>query len=333
MIKTAVVVLNWNGRKLLEEFLPSVVNHSNIPDTKIYLVDNGSTDDSVEYVKTTFNEVEVIVFDKNYGFTGGYNKALKEISAEYFVILNSDVQVTENWLQPIIELMDSDKSIAAAMPKIKDYKDKTKFEYAGACGGFIDYFGYPFCRGRIFNDTEQDNGQYNQAIDVFWATGACLFIRSEHFINNDGFDPDFFAHMEEIDLCWRLKNQGYRLVCEPKSVVYHLGGGTLSELNPKKIYLNHRNNLFLLIKNLPKNKTIPILFIRMILDGAAAFSYLAKGKPKFFVAVIKAHFSFYSRIGYFYKKRSKTISTHPEMHKKSIVKQYFLEKKKRYSDL
>ena len=333
MTKTAVVVLNWNGRKLLEEFLPSVVKYSNTPNTKVYLVDNGSTDNSVEFVKATFPNVELIILDKNYGFTGGYNKALTLIEAEYFVILNSDVEVTQNWIEPIINLMDDDKTIAAAMPKIKDYKEKNKFEYAGACGGFIDYLGFPFCRGRIFNHTEEDKGQYNQTIDVFWATGACFFIRAEHFINNNGFDPDFFAHMEEIDLCWRLKNQGYRLICEPKSEVYHLGGGTLSELNPKKIYLNHRNNLFLLTKNLPKNKLLSIIFIRMILDAVAAFSYLAKGKPKFFVAVIKAHFSFYSKAQYFYKKRSNTITTHTEMLKKSIVQQYFLGKKKRYSDL
>jgi len=333
MIKTAVVVLNWNGQKLLNEFLPSVVKYSNIPNTKVYLVDNGSTDNSVEFVKETFPNVELIILDKNYGFTGGYNKALTLIQAEYFVILNSDVEVTQNWIEPIINIMDSDKTIAAAMPKIKDYKDKNKFEYAGACGGFIDYLGFPFCRGRIFNHTEEDKGQYNQTTDVFWATGACFFIRSEHFINNNGFDPDFFAHMEEIDLCWRLKNQSYRLICEPKSEVYHLGGGTLSELNPKKIYLNHRNNLFLLTKNLPKNKLFSIIFIRMILDGVAAFSYLAKGKPLFFFAVIKAHFSFYRKARFFYKKRSETITTHPEMLKKSIVQQYFLRKKKCYSDL
>ncbi|MCT4639550.1 MAG: glycosyltransferase family 2 protein [Bacteroidales bacterium] len=332
MITTAVVILNWNGEHLLEEFLPSVVKYSDIPDTKVYVVDNGSTDGSVDFVKRTFTGVELIELDKNYGFTGGYNRALNIIDAEYFVVLNSDVAVTENWLPPIIDKMKSDSTIAVAMPKIKDYKDKDKFEYAGAAGGYIDRYGYPFCRGRIFDTVEQDRGQYDTVAEVFWATGACLFIRSDIYRKFGGLDEDFFAHMEEIDLCWRVKNRGYRAICVPQSTVYHLGGGTLSELNPKKVFLNHRNNLLMLLKNLPSGKLFGILFIRMILDGVAAMSYLAKGKLKFFVAVIKAHFSFYGMFGKYYKKRDRDAN-HISLGKTGIINQYFIKGNRTFDKL
>ncbi len=332
MVTTAVVILNWNGEHLLDEFLPSVVRYSDIPDTKVYVVDNGSTDNSVDFVKRNFQGVELIELDKNYGFTGGYNRALSVINAEYFVVLNSDVAVTENWLSPIIDIMKSDSTIAVAMPKIKDYKDKDRFEYAGAAGGYIDRYGYPFCRGRIFDTVEQDRGQYDSVEDVFWATGACMFIRADIYRDFGGLDEDFFAHMEEIDLCWRIKNRGYRAICVPESTVYHLGGGTLSELNPKKVFLNHRNNLLMLLKNLPSSKLFGILFIRMILDGVAAVSYLPKGKFRFFVAVIKAHFSFYRMFGKYYKKRDKKAN-HISLGRIGVVNQYFIKGNKTFNRL
>lgn len=291
--KVAVVILNWNGKDYLEKFLPGVVKHS---DAKVYVADNASTDDSINYIKNNFPDVEVVINDKNYGFAEGYNVALKKIDAEYFVLLNSDVEVTENWVAPIVHLMDSDKSISACQPKIKDYNNKNFFEYAGAAGGFIDYLGYPLCRGRIFNHIEEDKGQYDDVAEIFWATGACMFVRSSIFNELGGLDNHFFAHMEEIDLCWRMKNSGYKVMYHPKSTVYHVGGGTLNKINPKKTYLNFRNNLFLLHKNLPKNKRFKIIFTRLILDGMAGVKLLLEGKPSHTFAIVKAHFHFYSDI-------------------------------------
>lgn len=280
MKKVAVVILNWNGRKLLEEFLPSVVKYSTHPDVEIIVADNGSSDDSINYLQTVYTDIRLIVLPENYGFAGGYNKALQQVEAEYFVLLNSDVEVTENWLMPIIGHLDSNKDIAAAQPKIRSQRNKVYFEYAGAAGGFLDRYGYPFCRGRIFQNVEEDRGQYDQPIDVLWATGgACLFIRSTDFFETGGFDASFFAHMEEIDLCWRLSCRGgRRIVCLPSSTVYHVGAATLTKESPRKTYLNFRNNLLMLYKNLPQKHLKRTMIIRLILDYVAAFQFTLTGK-------------------------------------------------------
>ncbi len=335
-IKTAVVILNWNGKNYLEQFLPSVVKYSKNNDTEVVVADNGSTDHSVSFLKEKFPEVKLILFDKNYGFTGGYNKALQQIDAEYFVLLNSDVEVTENWIAPIINILDTDKTIATAMPKILSYSNKKLFEYAGASGGFIDKFGYPFCRGRILDKVEEDRGQYNDIKDIFWASGAALFIRADLYKQFGGLDDDFFAHMEEIDLCWRMKNEGYRIVVVPESVVYHVGGGTLPNNNPHKVFLNHRNNLFLLLKNLPRQKLIPIIFSRLILDGLSGILYLVSLKFGFFFALLKAHFSFYGNMSKMFNKRNKQNikeQNHNEIYQKSIVFSYILRKKDTFDKL
>ena len=303
-IKTAVVVLNWNGKAWLEKFLLNLVNHSQV--ATVFVADNASTDDSVDYVKINFPTVKIIVNASNGGYAKGYNDVLKQIDAEYFVLINSDIEVTAGWLSPIISLMDSDKQIASCQPKILNYNSKTKFEYAGASGGFIDNLGYPFCRGRIFDDLEQDKGQYNDAVEVFWATGACLFVRSTHFWELGGLDEDFFAHQEEIDLCWRLKNKGYKIMVQPKSVVYHVGGGTLNAGSPFKTHLNFRNNLFMLFKNLPTSSLFTTIPMRLVLDGVAALTFLNKEKGlEHVLAIAKAHFSFYFAIPNLIAKRQK----------------------------
>lgn len=333
-MKIAIVILNWNGQKFLEKFLPSVSKYSKLPNTEIYVADNGSTDDSLVFLKNNYPNIKTICFDVNHGFTGGYNKALKQIKAEYYVLLNSDIEVTPNWIVPIVEFMDNNKEVAAAMPKLLDYNRKNYFEYAGAAGGFIDKLGYPFCRGRILNSIEKDEGQYNKIKEIFWATGACLFIRAELFHKAGGFDNDFFAHMEEIDLCWRLKNEGYKIMYIPQSVVYHVGGGTLPNNNPKKLFLNYRNNLFLILKNQQKNKIFKTLLLRMILDGVSAIAYIMQGKIKFFTAVIKAHFEFYKKRKTIKQKRTNNIKTqHNEIYKKSIVFAFFVKKIKIFSEL
>ena len=301
-IKTAVVVLNWNGKAWLEKFLANLIKHSQ--EATIFVADNASTDDSVDFLNSKFPSVKIIINASNGGYAKGYNDALKQIDAEYFVLINSDIEVTNGWLSPIIDLMGSDKRIAACQPKLLDYKKRNTFEYAGASGGFIDNLGYPFCRGRIFDDLEEDNGQYNDAIEVFWATGACLFIRAAHFNKVGGFDVDFFAHQEEIDLCWRLKNNGYKVMVEPKSVVYHVGGGTLNADSPLKTYLNFRNNLFMLFKNLPTYSLFTTIPTRLVLDGVAALTFLnKKNGMKHVIAIAKAHFIFYFKIPKLIAKR------------------------------
>ena len=335
--KVAIVILNWNGKSFLEKFLPVVLKHSSI--AQIIVADNNSTDDSVELLKIYFPQVVVIVNPSNEGFSKGYNTALKQVKTEYYVLLNSDVEVTENWIEPVIELLDSNKKIAACQPKILDYNNKTKFEYAGASGGFIDKYGYPFCRGRIFNELEEDNGQYNTIKEVFWATGACMFVRAEAFWKVGGFDNDYFAHMEEIDVCWRMKNVGYQIYVEPKSLVYHVGGGTLNKLSPKKTFLNFRNNLITLTKNAaPRFLFFKILY-RMILDSVAAFKFLLEGHSSHFIAVIKAHFSFYRHLPSTLKKRKEMrqmkgfIDSTTGVYKKNIVYAHFIRSVKYYSDL
>lgn len=303
-IKTAVVVLNWNGKAWLEKFLANLVKHSQ--EATVFVADNASTDNSVDFVKNNFPNVKIIINATNGGYAKGYNDALKQIDAEYFVLINSDIEVTEGWLSPIIDLMDSDKKIAACQPKLLDYNKRNTFEYAGASGGFIDNLGYPFCRGRIFDDLEVDNGQYNDAVEVFWATGACLFARAEHFNEIGGLDEDFFAHQEEIDLCWRLKNKGYKIMVQPKSIVFHVGGGTLNSGSPFKTHLNFRNNLFMLFKNLPASSLFTTIPIRLVLDGVAALTFLNKENGfQHALAIAKAHFIFYFEIPKLMVKRQK----------------------------
>lgn len=332
-MKTAVVILNWNGRKLLEEFLPSVVEHSN--EATIYVVDNASTDDSVVYVKATFPGIQVIENDANYGYAEGYNlgidQILKKADHEYFCLLNSDVQVTKDWLLPIVKMLDEHPEIAVIQPKILDYKKPTHFEYAGAAGGFIDEFGYPFCRGRVFWTLEKDEGQYDDNLPIFWASGACLFIRKEDFIQSKGFDVRFFAHMEEIDLCWRLHNENRKVFYCGQSVVYHLGGGTLKENSPRKTYLNFRNNLGLLAKNLPTWKFIPFIFLRLCLDGITGIVFLFYEGFAHCWAVVLSHFGFYKRMPHYLKERKAGKNNY--FHKRFVPFQYFILKRKRYSDL
>ena len=322
MKKIAVVVLNWNGAKLLEQFLPSVVAYSD--EAKIYLVDNASTDNSIAVVKEKFPLVTIIQNDGNYGFAKGYNLALQQVEEEYYALVNSDVEVTENWLAPILSIFDTQPNIGIVQPKLLDYKNKEYFEYAGAAGGFIDQYGYPYCRGRIFDTIEKDNGQYDDELEIFWASGACLFIRKEVYQKLNGFDDDFFAHQEEIDLCWRAFNLGYKAKYTPNSTVYHVGGVTLHESNPKKTFLNFRNSLLMLTKNLPENKLVPILFVRLALDGIAGIQFIFKGKFIHCWAILRAHFAFYSLINKTLKKRKGTQSD-SYYHSKSIVYRYFIK--------
>lgn len=337
--KIAIVILNWNGAKLLQQFLPSIVRFSKSESTKIIVADNGSTDNSLEILQNEFPEVQLLDLKQNYGFARGYNEALKQVEADYFVILNSDVEVTYGWLQSPINLMESHPEIAAVQPKILSFHQKTHFEYAGAAGGFIDRFGYPFCRGRIFNEVEVDAGQYDQTTEIFWATGACMFVRASHFREAGGFDADFWAHMEEIDLCWRLKNRGSKIVFTPESTIYHVGGGTLAYDNPKKLFLNFRNNLWLLFKNLPGNRLILILFLRMILDAVAAFKLLTEFNMNGIQSVLKAHYQFWISIPALIKKRKQIRSNNSfkapltGMLHKSLVFQFYFRKRKRFSEL
>lgn len=338
MAKVAVVILNWNGKKFLEQFLSSVVEYSDNGYSEVWVADNGSTDDSLQFIAQNYPAVKTLSFDKNYGFTGGYNRALKQIQAQFYVLLNSDIEVTEHWIEPVIEYLESHTNVAAAMPKLKAFHSKTDFEYAGAAGGFIDFLGFPFCRGRILSEIESDDAQYDEVTEIFWATGACLFIRADLYHKVGGLDEDFFAHMEEIDLCWRLKNRGYQIYYIPQSEVYHVGGGTLPNNNPRKLFLNYRNNLFLLYKNLPKGAFRSILFMRMILDGLSAVMYLFQGKWAFFWSVPRAHFDFYRMLRLFRKKRlennqQRTISHHPQIFKRSIIFSFFIRKVRNFSDL
>ena len=323
MTKVAVVILNYNGQKYLETFLPSVINHND--GYEIFVADNASTDDSINFIKSTFADIKTIQLPNNDGFAGGYNNALKEIEAEYYILLNSDVEVTPNWTKSIIELMDKDKSMAACQPKILSYHQKTHFEYAGAAGGYIDWLGYPFCRGRVFDSYEEDKGQYNDIREVFWATGACMFVRAEIFHQLNGFDIHFFAHMEEIDLCWRMKNQGKRIIYSSTSTVNHVGGGTLHKSNPRKTFLNYRNGLAMLYKNLPSNKLFSTILLRLILDGISGIKLLVDGSFADFLAIIRAHFAFYAMIPKLERKAPKQVN---HIYQKSIVWEYFVKKKK-----
>ena len=322
-MKIAVVILNWNGVKLLEQFLPSLVNYSQ--EATIFVADNASTDSSVDFVKMHFPLVKIIQNKENYGFAKGYNEALKNLDFDFYALVNSDIEVTENWLQPIIQKFQNEPETAIIQPKILDYKNKAYFEYAGAAGGYIDQYGYPFCRGRIFDTLEKDHNQYEDETEIFWASGACFFIRSAVYHSLHGFDDDFFAHQEEIDLCWRAINRGHHIQYTPKSVVYHVGAATLQQGNPQKTYLNFRNSLLMLVKNLPKSNLIPIVFIRLCLDGLAGLQFLIKGKPKHTIAILQAHFSFYTLFIKFYGKRDNNQNIN-YYKTKSIVYFYYIKK-------
>lgn len=326
--KIAVVILNYNGVHWLKKFLKNVITKS--PEAEVYVADNASTDDSVLFLKTDFPSVKVIENKKNEGYSGGYNFALQNICADYYILLNSDIEVSENWIMPVIDHMEKDKNIAACQPKIKKYDNKEYFEYAGASGGFLDKYGFPFCRGRIFSTLEKDKGQYDQPMEIFWATGACLFIRATSFHQAEGFDYDFFAHMEEIDLCWRLKNKGYKIMCIPQSTVYHVGGGTLNEGSPFKTYLNYRNNLLMLYKNLEKDR-FKIIFTRLILDGISSIKLIIDKKPLHILSILKAHIHFYMSMNAFKKKRQNQFKA--KLYPKSIVYAYFVKNKKKFNQL
>ena len=334
--KIAIIILNWNGEKLFETFLPSIIEYSAKSGAEIIVADNASTDQSVKLLREKFPEIKIIQLESNYGFADGYNRALKQVDTDYLILVNSDVKVTENWIGPCIKKFEADETVAAIQPKILSYNKPDHFEYAGAAGGFIDKFGYPFCRGRVLNRIEEDHGQYNNAGSIFWASGACMFVRAEAFKNADGFDGDFWAHMEEIDLCWRLKSKGYKILYEPQSIVYHLGGGTLSYGSPQKIYLNFRNNLFMLFKNLPKYQFKRIFLLRMILDGVAAVKFIVGFNFREFWAVVKAHSSFYCNLGKLIKKRKEVqqqvkVINHAEIYPKSIMWKFFIQKKRKFS--
>jgi len=320
--KIAVVILNWNGAKLLKQFLPSVIAYSE--EATIYVADNASTDTSIEIIQSKFPQITIIKNEGNYGFAKGYNVALQQVEEDYYALVNSDIEVTENWLAPILSIFDNEPEIGIIQPKILDYKNKAFFEYAGAAGGYIDKFGYPYCRGRIFDTLEKDLGQYNDDVNIFWASGACLFIRKDIYRELNGFDSDFFAHQEEIDLCWRAFNMGYTARYTSKSVVYHVGGATLNEGNPRKTFLNFRNSLLMLTKNLPERKLFIILFLRLCLDGLAGIQFILKGKFKHCWAIVKAHFAFYSLINKTLKKRNSKIRSN-YYRSKSIVYQYFIK--------
>ncbi len=332
--EVAIIILNWNGRTYLNQFLPFVLATS-YKNTRVVLADNASTDDSVAFVKKRFPQVEVIINNENDGFAGGYNWACSLIKSDYYVLLNSDVEVTENWLQPIIELMEADEKIGACQPKILQYAGRQTFEYAGAAGGWLDHFGYPFARGRVFHDCETDKGQYEDAVPCFWATGAAMVIRSSAYHEAGGLDSLFFAHQEEIDLCWTLQELGYSVWVQPKSIVYHVGGGTLPKASVQKTYLNFRNNLTMLYKHLPAVVLFWVLPVRFLLDAAAAYRELFKGNGRQFLAIARAHLTFFKWIvtKKLRKKRMKTRVELKGFYKGSIVLDYFIKGKKSFNEI
>lgn len=338
MDKVAVVILNWNGCDMLRSFLPSVVRCSEADGAVAYVADNGSTDDSVAMLRREFPSVRLILLDRNYGFADGYNLALRQVEAEYVVLLNSDVEVTEHWLSPLVAYMDAHPEVAACQPKIRSWHRHEQFEYAGAAGGFIDRYGYPFCRGRILGVVEDDCGQYDTVAPVFWATGAALFIRLADYRGAGGLDGRFFAHMEEIDLCWRLRARGRGLVCVPASVVYHVGGATLKKENPRKTFLNFRNNLLMLYKNLPTAELRPVMRVRAVLDYVAALTFLLKLQPANAWAVVRARRAYRQLRPSFAAAREENMAQArpvgiPERTAYSILIRFYLRGKKFYSSL
>ena len=337
MIKTAIVILNWNGEKLLPQFLPSVIEHSKDNNNEVIVVDNASEDQSLAVMEKQFPNVRCIAFEKNYGFAGGYNEALKQIEAEYYMLLNSDVEVTKNWLEPLTSYMDKHIDVAACGPKILDYKKKSLFEYAGAAGGFLDKYGFPFCRGRLFSELEEDHTQYEEIIDCLWVSGCALMVRSELYHKHGGLDDFFFAHMEEIDMCWRLKSRGFRIVNIPQSSIYHVGGASLKMGSPKKTYLNFRNNLLMLYKNLPEKQLKKALKRRKRLDFIAALKFLITDGPDHYEAVYQAHDDFekarsrYNEIREENLRQSKVVDI-PEIYQGSLVYDFYIKQKKRFTD-
>jgi GT2 family glycosyltransferase len=333
--KVAIVILNWNGRKYLEQFLPSVLS-TNYSNYEVIIADNGSSDDSVIFLQASYPDTRLIRFTENFGFAKGYNEALKQVESDFYVILNSDVEVQPGWLQPMVDLLENDSVIAACQPKILSFNNKKMFEYAGAAGGWMDKYGYPFAKGRIFETCEEDHGQYDQAEPVFWASGAALFIRAKVFHEMQGFDEYFFAHQEEIDLCWRIQLAGYKIFSCPASVVYHVGGGTLPRGNSLKIFLNFRNNRIMMSKNLPLSKKIWVMPVRNLLDGITAWKGLLSGHGGYFVAIVKAQVAFinwwlfHRRKSTFPANRKATLSG---FLNKNIVWQYFARKKKSFTEI
>lgn len=337
MAKVAIVILNYNGAQMLRRFLPGVIAASG-PEVQVIVADNASTDESVALMRSEFPSVALIELQKNWGFAEGYNRALQSVEADYFVLLNSDVEVTEGWLAPMLEAMEADTAIAACQPKLRDYKRRTHFEYAGAAGGFIDRYGYPYCRGRIFDTVEEDRGQYDSLCDIFWATGAALMIRAEDFRAVGGLDGTFFAHMEEIDLCWRLRARGRRIVCVPASVVYHVGGATLNYKNPRKTFLNFRNNLLMLYKNLPHEELAGVMRVRTLLDYVAALKFLLSGSVADYKAVREARREFNSIKERYDKKREENIAATrlaeiPQRGRFSILWRYYACRCKQFTQL
>lgn len=330
MTKLAIVILNYNGLAHLRHFLPTVLRHAD--GHEVWVADNASTDGSVDWLKEQQPEVKLLCYAENTGYAGGYNAALRDIQAEYYVLLNSDVEVADGWLTPLLALMESDATIAACQPKIRAYDLRTHFEYAGAAGGFMDYLGYPFCRGRMFDTREEDRGQYDDIRDVFWATGACLMIRASAFQQAGGFDDRFFAHMEEIDLCWRLLNKGYRIMYCGQSMVFHVGGGTLHKSNPRKTFLNYRNNLLMMYKNLPKGRRKRTILIRLFLDGLSSVRFMATGAWPDVWAIVQAHFAFYGMLGQFRQTTTRTQQRAP-LYYRSVVWEYFVERRTTFTEL
>ena len=331
-MKTAIVILNWNGRKLLSEFLPSIVKYSHSL-ADIFVADNASNDDSVVFIQENFPEVSIISNSSNGGYAKGYNDALKHIKADIYCLINSDVEVTENWLSPILDVFSKESNTAIIQPKILDYKDKSKFEYAGAGGGFIDFFGYPYCRGRVFNHLETDRGQFDDTAQIFWASGACFFVRSEVYHELHGFDEKYFAHQEEIDLCWRTQNLGYDITYVGASTVYHVGGATLQESNPQKTYLNFRNSLLNIVKNIPPRYFLIVVLSRLLLDGVAGIKFIVELRPIHTWSILKAHVSFYSKLFSYLKLRRTIKKDHSYFRHFSVVWKYFVLRRRTFSSL
>jgi GT2 family glycosyltransferase len=337
--KVAIALLCYNNRDLLEQFLPEVIattQHND--DYGIFVIDNASSDSTQEYLNSFGDRIHVIKIDVNRGFTNGYKLGLAQINADIFCLLSSDVQVSPRWLEPVVALFDEDNHVAVIQPKIKSWHEKDAFEYAGASGGFIDYLGFPFCRGRIFYDVEKDAGQYNENQEIFWASGACFFIRSQVYYESGGLDDDFYAHMEEIDLCWRLKNRGFKIMACPASEVYHIGGAVIAYGSPLKTYRNHRNNLIMMVKNLPREELFPKILTRLFLDALAFINMIFRGQIKASFSIISAHWNFLFHLPRWLKKRKALESwvvrySKSGIYPKSIVFEYFFNGKKRYSDL
>ena len=331
----SVVILNWNGSAMLQRFLPSVIRYSE--EAEIIVADNGSTDHSIDILREKFPSVWILPFRENYGFAEGYNRAIQQIETPYVLLLNDDVEVTPHWLQPLLAFMNHHPEVAACQPKILSETQRELFEYAGACGGFIDHLGYPYCRGRIFNHVEKDRGQYDHVCPIFWATGAALLVRTDVFRKAGGLDKRFFAHMEEIDFCWRLRSRNYGIYCIPQSTVYHVGGGTLPKSHPRKTFLNFRNNLLMLYKNLPEERLNSTLRIRYLLDLVAALKMLLSGQVKESMAIVKALRTFFKIRHDFDRERKENLQKQqlkdiPEMRNESLLVAFYLKKKKKFED-